>query len=430
MTKHVHDGAAWKPVISGGYHIKAPDATLKSVDFAWVHDGTAWRQYYVKAVPVVLTAAVDAWDKVTLSWNSIAEGGTYVLKRGSTVIYSGTNLTFQDTLLMHSTAYSYTVEASMSGVVLSTSTKSATTSAYADLGLSATAASYSQINLSWSAKNGSVDTFELKRGTTVIYTGSGTSKSDTGLSASTAYSYTLTAKRGSTVIKTDTVSATTPARPVSYGTAYSNVGWENTTGWTSSSQRNLGGPNIYVGVGGTFTNLVALVYGKGGVAFRGEPRIDGVAGAQKVYTVGRSHTNWPFNLGFGAGTHSTGVVVGGSDWGTAEWSPWTGQRWDYYCQVNQLDYWYYSSFRDLMELATLHDWMTPQLAEDLETRNTHMLSWSNEEGTAWTRVQIGDTDTGELLLDWVREDHIQLEHAIELQPDWQNWFQRRMQEQE
>jgi hypothetical protein len=372
----------------------------KQVEKVWVGDAAGTpRLVFQRSVAPVLTLTVPRWDQVTASWTNSGAGITYKLKRGSTVVYTGAALTFTDTLLNPSTGYTYTLEALSGSQVMHTTSKSATTSAHPDLGLVASAASYQQINLSWSARNGSVDTFELKRGSTVIYTGAGTSKADTGLAASTGYSYTLTAKRGTTAIKTDTASASTPARPVSYGTAYSNVGWENFTGWTGSTQRNLGGPNIYVGVGGTFTNMHALVYGHG-QNFRGEPRINGVAGPQQVYGSGRQHTNWPFNLGFGAGTFTTSMVVGGSNWGAAEWSPWTGQRWDYFLQVNHLDYWFYASAERDAEIRA-EPWFKEELAERLLSKgDLYVETWSNEEGTATVKAKVTDRGTDEVLIEW------------------------------
>lgn len=509
----VWDGTAWKQTKSGGLYVQTALSGLAQVNRAWVWDGAAWKLHYVRAAPVSLTAVVNAWDRITLSWPSIAAGATYKLKRGSTEIYSGPLLNFADSLLMPSTAYTYTLEGYLDGTLQSTDTKTATTLAYADPGLVASSPAWWCNDISWSdPSQGSVDYYVLLSGGTRIYenyASAGKSFRHSNLYPSTVYNYTLECYRlPGTLIKTDTVSVTTaghslslsawapayhythldwsdsdqgmgqryhlwvdgggyawvdvnarsydvgglgensyhtyqlqlhndtygmiapisnavgvtqPARPVAYGTAYSNVGWENFTGWTGSTQRNLGGPNIYVGVGGTFTNMHALVYSHAGQNFRGEPRINGVAGPQQVYNVGRSHTNWPFNLGFGAGTFTTNMVVGGTNWGQAEWSPWSGQRWDYYLQVNHLDYWYYSSREMVNDLMERYEWMTPQLAEVMVDKELQILSWSNEEGTEWTKVQIGDRDSGELYVDWKARHHIDYENKIQ-QPEWDRWL--------
>jgi hypothetical protein len=80
---------------------------------------------------------------------------------------------------------------------------------------SATAASGSSINLSWAApsSNGgaAISSYTLKRGATTIYTGSGTSFTDTGLAAQTGYSYTVLATNIIGNGPTESASATTPA---------------------------------------------------------------------------------------------------------------------------------------------------------------------------------------------------------------------------
>lgn len=78
--------------------------------------------------------------------------------------------------------------------------------------LTATATAWNRIDLSWNAAATGA-TYVLKRNGTAIYTGTGTSKADTGLSASTTYNYSIEAKSGTVVLSADTASATTSARP-------------------------------------------------------------------------------------------------------------------------------------------------------------------------------------------------------------------------
>lgn len=72
------------------------------------------------------------------------------------------------------------------------------------------------VSLSWAApsNNGglAVTSYTLKRGATTIYTGSGTSFSDTGLTASTGYSYTVLATNSLGNGPTAAVSTTTLAK--------------------------------------------------------------------------------------------------------------------------------------------------------------------------------------------------------------------------
>ncbi|TVY07397.1 lyase [Paenibacillus cremeus] len=81
--------------------------------------------------------------------------------------------------------------------------------------LTATAVSSSQINLSWtgSTDNVGVTAYDVYRGATLVGSPATTSFSDTGLSASTAYSYTVKARdaAGNVSAASNTASATTQA---------------------------------------------------------------------------------------------------------------------------------------------------------------------------------------------------------------------------
>ncbi len=110
-------------------------------------------------------------------------------------------------------------------------------------GLSATAQSSSQINLSWSAStdNVGVTGYKVFRNGTQVNTASGTTYNDTGLTASTQYSYTVSAydAAGNNSTQSSSASATTQAvtpPPTSAtislnpATTYQTmVGWEATT---------------------------------------------------------------------------------------------------------------------------------------------------------------------------------------------------------
>jgi hypothetical protein len=123
-------------------------------------------------------------------------------------------------------------------------------------GLSASAASASSIGLSWSASSDAVGVvgYRIKRGATVVGTASGTSFTDTGLSAATSYTYSVAAydaagnvsAYSSTASATTSASASVPqilafsASPVTLvaGSA-TTLSW-NTTGATTLSISGLG----------------------------------------------------------------------------------------------------------------------------------------------------------------------------------------------
>jgi len=105
-----------------------------------------------------------------------------------------------------------------------------TTAPTAPASLTATAASSSQINLSWGAStdNVGVTGYIVYRNGAQVGTATGTSYSDTGLSASTAYSYTVKAKdaAGNLSAASNTASATTQASTGGTGAEWT-YGWDN-----------------------------------------------------------------------------------------------------------------------------------------------------------------------------------------------------------
>src|SRR5205814_619429 len=133
---------------------------------------------------------------------------------------------FANTGLSPSTTYSYAVAAFDAAGNLSarSSPASATTPAAPDTtppsvptGLTASAVSSSQINLSWAASsdNVGVSGYRVYRDGAQIATTSTTFFANTGLSPSTTYSYAVAAfdAAGNASARSGTVSATTPAAP-------------------------------------------------------------------------------------------------------------------------------------------------------------------------------------------------------------------------
>lgn len=161
------------------------------------------------AVDLVIGAVTV--NSIAMSWNLIATGATYILKRGTTQIYSGPNLNFTDTGLALNTTYNYTLEAYLSGVKQSQDTASATTLAAVKPTLTATAGRWDIINLSWTSSAPGA-TYVLYQGSTQIYNNTGLTKQDAGLFPGTNYAYTLYTYVGGVNVFTSTASASTPAR--------------------------------------------------------------------------------------------------------------------------------------------------------------------------------------------------------------------------
>jgi len=148
----------------------------------------------------------------------------YRVYRAGVLVGSPAGATFSDTGLTASTAYSYTVKAvdAAGNLSASSNTASATTLAGADTqaptapaSLSATPASSSQINLGWTASTDNIGVagYRVYRAGVLVGSPAGATFSDTGLTASTAYSYTVKAidASGNLSLASNTATATTLA---------------------------------------------------------------------------------------------------------------------------------------------------------------------------------------------------------------------------
>jgi len=207
------------------------------------------------STPMGLAATAVSSSQINLSWTAATDNvgvtGYNIFRGGVQIATLGAVTTFQNTGLTASTNYSYTVRAfdAAGNVSPPTISASATTQAAPDTiaplaptGLTATAASSSQINLSWTAAtdNVGVTGYNVFRGGVQIATlGAVTSFQDTGLTASTTYSYTVRARdaAGNISAPSSPASATTQA-PAGDTTAPSTPTGLTATA-ASSSQINL-----------------------------------------------------------------------------------------------------------------------------------------------------------------------------------------------
>ena len=132
-------------------------------------------------------------------------------------------------------------------------------------GLSATAISSSQINLSWTPSTSAVGVagYKVYRAGSQIGTATNTSYSDTGLTASTSYSYTVAAydAAGNTSAQSASASATTSA-------ASSSGGLPTALGWyqiPNTQLQSVCPPNNYGGSGYDFpSNCATIITAWGG----------------------------------------------------------------------------------------------------------------------------------------------------------------------
>ena len=160
------------------------------------------------SIPTGLAATAVSASQINLGWaastDNVAVAGYEVFRNG-TRIATTTATSFSDSGLGASTTYVYTIaaydaagnasaqSAGVNGTTLVLS--SDTTAPSVPTGLSATAVSASQINLSWTAStdNVAVAGYKIYRNGTQVATTTAVSFADTSLLASTNYSYAVAA---------------------------------------------------------------------------------------------------------------------------------------------------------------------------------------------------------------------------------------------
>src|SRR6185369_17814693 len=185
------------------------------------------------SVPAGLTATAVTASQINLSWGAATDtGGSglagYKVYRNGVQIGTTTTPSYSNAGLAASTTYSYTVAAyDVAGNASGQSAQaSATTPAAPDTtapsvpaGLTATAVTASQFNLSWGAATDTGGSglagYKVYRNGVQIGTTTTPSYSNAGLAASTTYSYTVAAYdvAGNTSGQSAQASATTPAAP-------------------------------------------------------------------------------------------------------------------------------------------------------------------------------------------------------------------------
>jgi endoglucanase len=171
------------------------------------------------AAPTNVQATAMSSSQIYVTWTaSTTAGATYTVYNGAVQLASGlTGTSYQVTGLSASTSYTFTVTASENGQTsaasnAATAKTQAAPAPSAPSNLTATAVSSSQINLAWTASPTAGVTYSIFSGTTQIASGvSATSYSATGLSASTSYSFTVTAVAGATSAAAGSSPASNPA---------------------------------------------------------------------------------------------------------------------------------------------------------------------------------------------------------------------------
>jgi chitodextrinase len=181
------------------------------------------------SIPANLAATVVSSSQIDLSWSPATDnvGVTgYRVYRNGTLVASPTGTSVSITGLSASTTYSFTVSAvdAAGNVSAPSAPVSATTQGLADTsppttptGLAASAVTSTSLTLSWNAAtdNVGVTGYRVYRGGTLVASPGATSVSITGLSASTTYSFTVSAvdAAGNTSAPSASLSVTTLTPP-------------------------------------------------------------------------------------------------------------------------------------------------------------------------------------------------------------------------
>lgn len=209
-----HDGGQRTAVTDP---VAYPGGIAVPVRSVWAYHTGGTKTLVWARSPADLAVSATQWDTVQVDMVAPGSGAdSLVLTRNGSQIYSGAvKAQHIDTALNPATAYTYQASYYRGGSLAGEASGQATTPARLAPTFSATPSAWNAVALSWSdAAKGSIDQYRVKRSGTAIYTGSGSSHSDTGRSASTTYNYTLESLRaGAVVLPTPADSATTPARP-------------------------------------------------------------------------------------------------------------------------------------------------------------------------------------------------------------------------
>jgi fibronectin type 3 domain-containing protein len=202
------------------------------------------------APTISVAATTVSASSIALSWSSADTGGpgihNYNVYRGATLLTASpiTATTYTDTGLAAGTTYSYSVTAYDSVGDPAAANASATTYPLPTVSLAAAALSSTSVSLSWTASDSGgpgLSNYSVYRNGTLLTTTTSTGYTDSGLSAGTGYSYTVTAHDtvGDSGSASATVSAyATPVVSVSATTVSSS---SIALSWSASDN---GGPGL------------------------------------------------------------------------------------------------------------------------------------------------------------------------------------------
>jgi chitinase len=178
------------------------------------------------SAPTALKVTGTTSSSASLSWTASSGSPTgYNVYRNGTKVGSTASTSYTDSGLTASTAYSYAVsatnsagESAKSAAVTATTAGAGTSVPSVPSGLKVTGTTSTSASLSWSASTGSPTGYNVYRNGTKVATTTSTSYTNTGLAASTTYTFAVSASNSAgESAKSATVSATTSANGGSGG---------------------------------------------------------------------------------------------------------------------------------------------------------------------------------------------------------------------
>ncbi|MFI6924307.1 glycosyl hydrolase family 18 protein [Nonomuraea spiralis] len=192
-------------------HTSQPGWEPPNVAALWKVSGGGGGDTTAPSVPGNLRSTGVTNNSVALAWDASTDNVAvtgYEIYRGGNLVTTVTGTTYSDTGLTANTAYNYTVRARDAAGNRSANSNQITATTTGGGGgddktppsvpgnLRSTGVSNSTVSLTWDAStdNVAVTGYEIYRGGNLVTTVTGTSHTDTGLSANTSYTYTVRAR--------------------------------------------------------------------------------------------------------------------------------------------------------------------------------------------------------------------------------------------
>ena len=186
--------------------VRLYNRALTSAEVSALYNYTGGPDTTPPSTPANVSAIAVSGSQINVSWAASTDNvgvAGYQVFRNSVLIKTTTALSYNDTGLAASSTYSYTVAAfdaagnysPQSAPVSATTLTPDTTPPSTPASVSAIAVSSSQINVSWAASTDNVGVagYQVFRNSVLIKTTTALSYNDTGLAASSTYSYTVAA---------------------------------------------------------------------------------------------------------------------------------------------------------------------------------------------------------------------------------------------